>query len=253
MPLDLASICAACPQNDIHYFSSVGSTMTEAGRLAMAGARHGTVVLADEQTSGVGRLGRSWISEPEVGIYLSILLRIALSPAHLPVASLLLGLATAEAIEHTAGLECDIRWPNDILINERKVSGVLPHLVENCIVAGIGINVNQTKMPTGLRTPATSLRIESGGKVQQRESLVSKLLESIETFCSMLGVNGPTSILDAFTRASSYVVGRRVTVDETGKKGTTAGLDENGFLLLTLDNGRLDKISSGGIRPDYSG
>ncbi|MBV8807870.1 MAG: biotin--[acetyl-CoA-carboxylase] ligase [Acidobacteriaceae bacterium] len=252
MPLDLASICASRPQNDIHYFSTVGSTMTEAGRLAMDGARHGTVVIADEQTSGIGRLGRSWISEADAGIYLSILLQVALSPARLPLASLLLGLATAEAIEHTAGLECDIRWPNDILIHQRKVAGVLPHLVDGCVVAGIGINVNQTSMPEGLRTPPTSLRIESGGKIQQREPLVIKLLECIDTFCSMLVGNGPGSILDAFTRASSYVMGRRVTVDETGKRGTTGGLDENGFLLLKLDDGRIEKISSGSIRPDYS-
>ncbi len=252
MPLDLASICASRPQNEIHYFPTIGSTMTEAVRLATGGARHGTVVLADEQTSGVGRMGRSWISEADAGIYLSILLRIALSPARLPVASLLLGLATTDAIERTAGLECDIRWPNDVLIRHRKVAGVLPHLVEGWIIAGIGINVNQTNMPEGLRTPATSLRIESGGQIQRREPLAVKLLECIDTFCSMLVTNGPGSILDAFTRASSYVIGRRVMVDETGKRGTTAGLDENGFLLLTLDDGRLEKISAGGIRPDYA-
>lgn len=252
MPLDLAKICAGRPQNDIHYFRTLGSTMTEAGRLATAGASHGTVVLADEQTRGVGRLGRSWISQADAGIYISILLRISVLPTRLPIASLLLGLATAEAIEHTAALECDIRWPNDILICERKIAGVLPYLVDGCIVAGIGINVNQTKMPSDLRTPATSLRIESGGRIQERERLIIKLLEAIDEFCSMLETKGPGSILDAFTRASSYVLSRRVMVEETGKRGTTAGLDENGFLLLTLDDGRPEKLSSGGIRPDYS-
>jgi BirA family biotin operon repressor/biotin-[acetyl-CoA-carboxylase] ligase len=252
MPLDLAKICAERPHNAVHYFRTLGSTMTEASRLAAAGASHGTVVLADEQTSGVGRLGRSWISQVDDGIYISILLRIPILPTRLPIASLLLGLATAEAIEHTAALECDIRWPNDILIRERKVSGVLPYLVEGCIVAGIGINVNQTNMPSDLRTAATSLRMECGGRIQDREQLIIKLLEAIDDFCFMLARQGPDSILDAFTRASSYVLSRRVMVEETGKRGTTAGLDENGFLLLTLDNGQLEKLSSGGIRADQT-
>src|SRR6185437_10415155 len=161
MPLDLAAVRSLRPQNEFHYFQTIGSTMTEASRLAMAGAAHGTVVFAEEQTSGMGRLGRSWISEYAAGIYVSILLRLPLPPANLPVASLLVGLATAEAIEKSTQLACDLRWPNDVLINERKVAGVLPQLVGECVIAGIGINVNNQQFPAGLRTPATSLVLES--------------------------------------------------------------------------------------------
>jgi BirA family biotin operon repressor/biotin-[acetyl-CoA-carboxylase] ligase len=92
MPLAVSQVQEARPQNPLHYFPSIGSTMTEAARLAESGAPHGTVVIADEQTAGIGRLGRNWISESEVGIYCSILLRLQLPPAQLPVASLLLGL-----------------------------------------------------------------------------------------------------------------------------------------------------------------
>src|SRR5690242_2927379 len=106
MPLDVARLRALRPQNQLHYFPTVGSTMTEAGKLANTGAPHGTVVLADEQTAGVGRLGRSWLSESDAGIYCSILLRFSLAPSSLPVASLLLGLATAEAIQQSTHLAC---------------------------------------------------------------------------------------------------------------------------------------------------
>src|SRR5580692_3106666 len=113
--------------------------MTEAAKLAEAGAPHGTVVLAEEQTGGMGRLGRTWLSPVGAGIYSSILLRLKLAPANSPVASLLAGLAAADAIQKTTNLLCDLRWPNDVLIGERKVAGVLTHLINDCVVAGIGI------------------------------------------------------------------------------------------------------------------
>ncbi|MBV8897974.1 MAG: biotin--[acetyl-CoA-carboxylase] ligase [Acidobacteriaceae bacterium] len=238
--------------------------MTEASALATSGAPHGTVVLADEQTAGVGRLGRSWVSEAEAGVYCSILLRLNLKPANLPIASLVLGLATAEAIQKSTDVLCDLRWPNDVLVKERKVAGILAHFTahrafgarcarveeEECIIAGIGINANQVSFPEGLRTPATSLRIESGGREQSRETIIVHLLESVNAFCSMLQSAGSDTILRAFTLASSYALHRRVVIEDTGEKGTTAGLDPNGFLLVKLDRGRLERVAAGGVRPD---
>ncbi len=250
MPLDIERIRSLRPQNEFHYFSTVGSTMTEGARFAISGAPDGTVIVADEQTAGMGRLGRSWQSEAEAGVYCSILLRLPLSPANLPIASLVLGLATAEAIQKCTQLACDLRWPNDVLINERKTAGILTHLVESCIVAGVGINVNQTELPKDVRTPATSLRIESNGRVPSREDLIVNLLESIDTFCSLLTTKGAAAILRAFTSASSYALHRRVVIEETGAKGVTAGLDEKGFLLVRSETGRLQRISTGGVRPD---
>ena len=250
MPLDAARIRALRPQNTVHYFSTIGSTMTEAARLAAEGSPHGTIIIAEEQTAGVGRLGRSWNSPSEVGLYCSILLRLSLPPASFPVASLMLGLAAAEAIEKATSLACDLRWPNDVLINERKVAGILTHLVDNCIVAGIGINVNQTSFPPDLRTPATSLRMASDGRQQSREDVAVALLESVDFFSSMLDSQGSVSILRAFTSASSYALNRRIVIEENGTKGVTAGLDENGFLLVQSDAGRLERIATGGVRPD---
>jgi len=221
--------------------------MTEASRLAREGAPHGTVVVAEEQTAGLGRMGRSWTSEAEVGIYCSIILRLPLPQAQFPIVSLLLGLATAEAIQSSAGIACDLRWPNDVLIDGRKVAGVLAHLTENCVVAGIGINVNNTSFEPDLRTPATSLLLASNRQTA-RETVLLRLLESLDAFCSLLAKEGAPSILRAFAAASSYVVGRRVCVEEDGALGTTAGLDENGFLLIRLEDGKLRKVASGGIR-----
>ena len=243
MPLNLAAIRQARPQNNVHYFATVGSTMAEASRLASAGSPHGTVVLADEQTAGIGRLGRTWISEREVGIYCSILLRLDLPPAQSPVANLLLGLAAAEAIQNTTSLTCDLRWPNDVLINEKKVCGILTQLVDTCIVAGVGINVNQMAFEPGLRTPATSLRLESG-QLQSREHLFVALLESIDSFCHL----ETETILKVFSAKSSYANNRRVTVEDGGQQGTTAGLDDCGFLMLRTSDGRTQRLSAGGVR-----
>lgn len=251
MPLDVAKIRTLRPHNTLHYFPSIASTMTEATKLASSGAAHGTVVLADEQTSGIGRLGRGWISEAERGIYCSVLLRLDLEPACLPIASLLLGLATADAIQRCTHLACDLRWPNDVLINERKVAGILPHLLERYVIAGVGINVNQTSFPSGLRTPATSLYLASSGRNYPREMLIVNLLESIDTLCATLATEGSEAILRAFSTLSSYAIDRRVIIEENGAKGITAGLDENGFLLVRCESGRIEKLATGGVRPDY--
>jgi BirA family transcriptional regulator, biotin operon repressor / biotin---[acetyl-CoA-carboxylase] ligase len=135
------------------------------------------------------------------------------------------------------------------LIHERKAAGILTQLVDSCIVAGVGINVNQTSFPGDLRTPATSLRLESKGHIQSREEIVVRLLEAIDCFSHVLASQGPEAILRAFTAGSTYAVQRRVIVEENGCTGTTAGLDQHGFLLLESDDGRVQRIASGGIRP----
>jgi BirA family biotin operon repressor/biotin-[acetyl-CoA-carboxylase] ligase len=254
MALDIQSIEEQRPQNAIHYFAVVGSTMTEAARLALSGAPHGSVVIADEQTAGIGRFGRHWLSEPESGIYCSILLRLPLEPASLPVVTLTLGLATSEAIEQTTGIDCDLRWPNDVLVRERKVAGILAQLHDACIVAGIGINVNQTDLPGDLRTPATSLKM-AGGKALAREPIVIALLQRLEALCSLLITEGPECIVRAFMAESSYALHRRIVYegDRGTKKGVTAGLDENGFLKVRDDSGPTVTLYNGGIRPDTSG
>src|SRR5277367_2641573 len=128
MEFDLTSLRAQAPGRRIDWHTVIGSTMTEASRLAAAGASSGTVVGAEEQTAGQGRHGRVWHSQAGLGLYLSIILRRQFNPAALPVVTLALGLAVREAILKAADLACDLRWPNDVLLQSRKCAGILTTL-----------------------------------------------------------------------------------------------------------------------------
>jgi len=250
VPFDIERVKRSLPDRRIDWYPSIGSTMTDAGRLAASGCPSGTVVGADKQTAGLGRYGRTWHSESGAGIYVSIVLRYPFSPESLPVVTLALGLATAEAILKTTDLACDLRWPNDVLIQSKKCGGILTQLEGPAIIAGIGINVNHSTFPQELSAIATSLRIGSG-RIHSRERLLVELIDSVESFCSLLEKEGRTPILAMFTRASSFVTGRKVSVDQGDLMlhGTTAGLTESGFLILQGDDGKSNVIIAGGVRP----
>jgi BirA family biotin operon repressor/biotin-[acetyl-CoA-carboxylase] ligase len=242
------------PDRRIDWHETLDSTMTEASRLAAEGAPSGTVVGAEEQTAGQGRHGRSWHSESGLGLYVSIILRRQYAPATLPVLTLALGLAVREAILKYTDLACDLRWPNDVLIQSKKCAGILTVLesstTPSAIIAGIGINVNHSSFPLELRAIATSLRAASGS-VHSRERLLAELLASVDTYCGLLETEGRGAIIETFSRVSSYVSGRRVCVDLEGTvlHGTTAGLNDSGFLMLRHDDGTASVIVAGGVRP----
>ncbi len=250
MPVNLDRIRTLLPDREIHWHASVGSTMNEAVRLAESGAASGTIVGADEQTAGQGRHGRSWHSERDCGLYFSIILRLQLPAESMPVVTFALGLATVEAIQLTTGVSCDLRWPNDVLAGGRKCAGILTQLHGDAVIAGIGVNVNQTEFPADVSAIATSIRLMSG-REQSREFLLVALLDDIDRHCDILARQGRSAIFDLFSRASSYVTGRRVIVDlaESSISGTTAGLTEEGYLRLRRDNGSEEIIIAGGVRP----
>lgn len=246
MPLDIDAVRARLPDRQIYYHQILDSTMNEAARLAGLGALSGTTVIAGEQTAGVGRHHRPWHSEAESGLYLSLVLRVPVNP----MITMALGLATVDAIQKTTGIACDLRWPNDVLIADRKLAGILTYLDGPAVIAGIGINVNHAAFPAELTSQATSLRVASGSS-QSREELLIELLPAVDVFCSTLVNEGRQAILEMFSHASTYVMGRRVRVDqESGVLiGTTAGLTEDGFLLLRGDDRRDHVILAGGVRP----
>jgi BirA family transcriptional regulator, biotin operon repressor / biotin---[acetyl-CoA-carboxylase] ligase len=233
----------------IIWHDSVASTMTEAARLAAEGYPSGTVVAADEQTAGQGRHGHTWHSE-RGGLYISMILRVNLLPASLTVLTVALGLATAEAVTRVTGLHPDLRWPNDVLLDGKKVAGILVQLVDNVAIAGIGVNVNHTAFPPDLANEATSLRLVAG-RPQSRDDLLSELVSAVDNYSNMLADRGRAPILDLFSHQSSYVNGRRVRVEQSGAmlEGVTAGLDDSGFLILRADDGRETTILAGGVRP----
>ena len=231
----------------IHWFESIDSTMHEASRLAGQGAPNNTIVVADRQTAGVGRQGHSWHSEAGNGLYASFVLRIPVAVSDVPIVTLALGLAAADAITKTSGLACDLRWPNDVLIDGKKVCGILTQLHGPAIVAGIGINVNHQEFPPEIADLATSLKIASG-REHSRELLLGHLSSAVQTFTAVLVHEGKDALLRLFQNASSYVRGRRVLVDNA-VIGTTAGLNRDGFLILKKDDGTETLILAGGVRP----
>ncbi len=245
MPLDIDWIRAQLPGRTIAWFDSTGSTMAEAARLA-GQTSSPVIVVAEEQTAGQGRLGRSWHSERESGLYVSPVLRPRLAPEDAPVLTLALGLAAAEAIARTADLACDLRWPNDVLLGGKKCAGILVQVEGAAFIAGIGVNVNHESFPPEIAGSATSLFLASGRR-HSRERLLAALVRSVESFMKMLVEGGKEPVLAMFARASSYVRGRRVAVG--GVEGVTDGLDSSGFLLLRREDGRRELVMTGGVRP----
>jgi BirA family transcriptional regulator, biotin operon repressor / biotin---[acetyl-CoA-carboxylase] ligase len=234
IPLDIDRIRRAFPARTIHYHASIDSTMTAAGRRPI-----GDIVLAEEQTAGQGRHGHSWHSAPGDGIYCSLVLPQS------PLLTLALGLAAHTAIFEATGLVCDLRWPNDIMLADRKVAGILVQAAGRNAIAGIGINVNHTEFPDDVNTLATSLRLAAGHPIHREEILLA-LLPAIDTIVAQ----DKSAILAAFAHLSSYASGLRVQVQqpEGTIEGTTAGLDPDGFLIVRRDDGTDTLIIAGGVR-----
>ncbi len=234
--------------------------MRVASAWARSGCPEGTVVTADQQTAGRGRLGRSWLSKPNQGLYLSLVLRPTCGPGEAPLLTLAVGLGVHEALEEVAGVSCDIRWPNDILIRERKCCGILVEMeteksAASHVIVGVGINLNQEEFPSELASIATSLRIETN-RPWSREEVQAPLLDAMGRAYDLYLARGPQPILKAFQQASSYTAGRRVVVEgvpgksNIARRGVTAGLDASGRLLLRDCRGRVAPIVAGSVRPD---
>ncbi len=249
MALNIEFVTSSLPDRRLHYFETIDTTMREAAVLAAAGAPSGTTVIADEQTAGQGRHGHTWHSEKGHGLYVSIVLRPDLPKESAPALTIALGLATLDAISTATGLPCDLRWPNDVMINNKKAAGILAQLLESAAIAGIGINVNQDRFPLELSEEATSLRLESACE-QSRERILIELLPAVDRYVNLLAGAGPDPILEAFARRSSYATGKRVMVQQGDSVlwGTTAGLNDAGFLVVRKDDGSDEIILAGGVR-----
>jgi len=236
----------------VHFFRA-DSTNTIALRLASEGAEHGTVVVAEEQTAGRGRLGREWYSEKSSGIYVSVLLRPPLAPAAAPALTLMAGVAAQAAVERASGLVTDIRWPNDLLLNGKKLCGILTEMSAevdrlHAVVIGIGINVNHREIPDELRAIATSLRMETG-KTHSRVQVLAALLRELEHYYELLLQQGAAAIVERWTAVSTYARGKRIVVrTPSGEfQATTAGLESSGALRIRRDDGREEPLVAGEI------
>jgi BirA family transcriptional regulator, biotin operon repressor / biotin---[acetyl-CoA-carboxylase] ligase len=235
-----------------HFFKT-DSTNRVAMELGHAGEPEGAVVLAEEQTAGRGRAGRAWHSERGTGLYITLLLRPRLSPVQAPLLTMLAGISAHAAIQAQTGLAPELKWPNDLLLNGKKIGGILTemHAEPNQIkfvIVGIGINVNQEKFPAELSAIATSLRKETG-RVWPRLELLARLLHEFESDYNRWMREGPSSVIESFQKISSFANSRQVRVDSGNEVyfGITAGLSPEGLLLVQKKNGPLVTVIAGDV------
>jgi BirA family biotin operon repressor/biotin-[acetyl-CoA-carboxylase] ligase len=237
---------------NIVYFNKVDSTNIVARKLAEEGAEHGTVVVAEEQTAGRGRLGRNWKSSLGTGIWMTVIMRPQIIPAEAPKITLTSAVAVAEAISECSTLSPKIKWPNDIMINGKKVCGILTEIKADidCIhyvVVGIGININQESFPDELAQTATSLRIE-GEKTYERVKIAGMMLNQLEKWYLSLMDKGFGEIRDRW-KEYSINLGRHVYVNNMKEaiEGIAVDIDQNGFLVVKDATGTVHTISAGDV------
>ncbi|MBM3253415.1 MAG: biotin--[acetyl-CoA-carboxylase] ligase [Candidatus Omnitrophica bacterium] len=231
-------------------FKKIESTNNTAYELATNGAREGTVVFAEEQTKGKGRLGRSWLSPAYKGIYMSVILRPNIAPSSAPELTLIATLAVTKAIRELTGLLSFIKWPNDVVINSKKVCGILTEMNAeidkvNFLIVGIGINVNSEKKD--LPKEASSIKEELKQRISRIELarlILLRLDEYYEIF-KEFGFNPPLAEIKRY----SSTLNRRVKVHYLNRfiEGHAQDIDKDGALLVRLDNGFAEKVFAGDL------
>ena len=237
----------------IFRYDSITSTNEEALRQAEMGAAEGVCIVANSQSQGKGREGRTWHSEEGGGLYFSIILRPPIEEQYYPVMTLLAAVAVYDTVQILTGLAPDIKWPNDVLVNEKKISGILAERCESAIgpaiVMGIGINFVSDFLPEDVRENATSLSDISDDDPDFKVVLrtlthcFSDKYERLKSFSNVNQVIGDWSVRSSYSRDKSVRVQTRVD-DFTG---TTMGLNPYGALLVRRDDGQLSTVTAGDV------
>jgi BirA family biotin operon repressor/biotin-[acetyl-CoA-carboxylase] ligase len=233
----------------IEHFTEVTSTNDIAAELAAKGAEDGTVIIADSQTRGRGRHGRTWFSPGCDGLYLSVILRPPGKNTGISLIPIVCGLAVADTIRFVSKLEALLKWPNDVLLNSKKVSGILVEGKRGTIIAGIGVNLNNSagSFPADISGTATSIFIETREKAGRDEFLGCLLRQLNERYAIFLRQENNKLIGDA--KMISEILGKNVSIDQNGEKieGKAKGLDSSGGLILERTDGKIVYIYSGEI------
>jgi len=234
----------------IYYFEGVSSTMYVAMQLGIKGATEGTLVLTEQQTKGKGRLGRNWFSPKYKGLYLSLLLKPEIAPMDTAILTLLAAVSICEAVKVTTGLDTQIKWPNDILLHNKKVGGILTELNAemdevNFLIIGIGLNVNNDKKT--LVSGATSLKEQKKENIN-RISLLQEILRKIEINYLSFKEKGAGQIIEKW-REHNITLGRRIKVYSHKEhiEGEAVDIDMDGGLLLRRDSGVTEKVMAGDV------
>lgn len=237
----------------VYYYEKTGSTNLDAKQLAEDGAPHGTLVVAEEQTDARGRRGRSWQAPAGSNLYFSLVLRPNFPAEHASMLTLVMAVSVARAVREQCGLKAEIKWPNDIVVNKRKVCGILTEMTLEAraigyVIVGVGINVNQKEFPEDIRETATSLSRESGN-VFSREELLQRIMEFFEAdYETFLKTENMALLMDTY---NSWLVNKGVQVkvlEPSGEyAGTAQGINENGELLVERENGHLEAVYAGEV------
>jgi BirA family biotin operon repressor/biotin-[acetyl-CoA-carboxylase] ligase len=238
----------------IHHFQTLDSTNSKAYQLALNGAKEGEVVISESQKKGRGRLGRQWFSPPFLNLYLSVILRPNISPHQASLITLMAAVAMADAIQKFSGLLPLIKWPNDILLRDRKAAGLLNEIHSEMdrihfVILGIGVNLNMDEkmFSKEIRAIATSLKIEMGQKVS-RKAFLQFFLQELEKWYSIFLEEGGAVILKAW-RDRAHIKGRQVKVTSFGEtvEGIAIDVDSDGALILETEDGKQKRVVAGDI------
>jgi BirA family biotin operon repressor/biotin-[acetyl-CoA-carboxylase] ligase len=241
-------------KRDIVHYREIDSTNNRARDFADRDYPEGTLIVAEDQTAGRGRMGRRWHSPAGMGICMSIILRPKLSPGEAPLITLMTAVAVAETLSSLLQLNVRIKWPNDILVNDKKIAGILTEMNAtrdsiHYIVLGLGMNVNTPIeiLPDDISALATSVFIETG-KPFKRAAIVRTFLEFFEHYYQLLHSEGSEPILHRW-KEFSRIVGQRIRVDAVNDTfvGKVVDIDRSGVLLLEDETGKVQRIISGDV------
>lgn len=240
-------------ERKIIYLERTGSTNEDAKRLGAEGAKEGTIVVADCQESGKGRRGRNWVSPPGINLYFTLLLKPEFAPEQASMLTLLMALSVAQALKKEAAVRPGIKWPNDIVLGQKKVCGILTELTMEAgriqsVVIGVGINMYQTEFTERIRSTATSLALEGAGQVERMDLLHVIMNDFEANYQVFLKNRNLSGLKDAY---ESFLVnrGKEVRVlDPVGEyTGIALGIDEKGELLVKLGDGRIERVYAGEV------
>ena len=237
----------------VKFFETTDSTNTEAKRLAEKGAVEGTLAVAEYQTAGKGRRGKSWTSPSGSGIWMSLLLRPKLEPSCAPMITLLTGLAVSMGIEDYCKIQTQIKWPNDLTLSGKKICGILTEMSADVelihyVVIGIGINVNTPKFPEEIEKIATSLYLESGRRLK-RSGMIACIMKRMEEYYKLFLETSDLSGIQKLYEERLVNRDREVLVlaPKGEYKGICRGIDKDGELLVELEDGTISHVMSGEV------